>query len=112
MAGLFAFTLFLSAGLLFLVQPLCAKLLLPTLGGTPAVWNTCMVFFQAGLLAGYGYAHLGPRWFGLKQHVRCHLFFLAATIWLLPIAIPRDVAPPSTPVVWLLQTLSVAVGLP
>src|SRR5262249_27529603 len=54
---LFAITLFVSATLLFLVQPMIAKMILPLLGGTPAVWNTCMVFFQAALLAGYAYAH-------------------------------------------------------
>ena len=47
-----------SATLLFLVQPMFAKMVLPSLGGTPAVWNTCMVFYQAMLLAGYLYAHL------------------------------------------------------
>ena len=55
---LFSTTLFLSAFLLFSLQPMFAKMVLPRLGGTPAVWNTCMVFFQAALLAGYGYAHL------------------------------------------------------
>ena len=51
---LFGFTIFLSAALLFLVQPMVGKLVLPTLGGTPAVWTTCMVIFQGVLLAGYG----------------------------------------------------------
>src|SRR4030095_11556193 len=54
---LFGLTLFVSALLLFLVQPMVGKMILPLLGGTPAVWNTCMVFFQALLLAGYYYAH-------------------------------------------------------
>ncbi len=49
---LFAATLFVSAFLLFLIQPMIAQMILPLLGGTPAVWNTCMVFFQAALLAG------------------------------------------------------------
>src|SRR4051812_38013916 len=53
----FSFTLFVSATLLFLVQPMIGKLILPQLGGTPAVWNTCMVFFQGVLLVGYGYTH-------------------------------------------------------
>src|SRR5438552_939174 len=112
MTGLFAFTLFLGAGLLFLLQPICAKMLLPILGGTPAVWKTCMVFFQAGLLAGYAYAHAGPRLLGAKRHVVCHLLLLAAALWSLPVAITRDVAPPSIPVLWLLQTLTLAAGLP
>ena len=61
----FAFTLFVSATLLFLVQPMIGKTLLPMLGGTPAVWNTCMVFFQALLLAGYAYAHAATALLGL-----------------------------------------------
>ena len=112
MAWLFASTLFLSASLLFFVQPLCAKMLLPTLGGAPAVWNTCMVFFQAGLLLGYTYAHFGTRTLGLKGHALLHLTVLGLAFLSLPVAIPRDVAPPALPVVWLIQTLVVAVGLP
>jgi hypothetical protein len=53
----FAATLFISAGLMFLVEPMVAKMVLPRLGGSPAVWSTCLVFFQATLLLGYGYAH-------------------------------------------------------
>ena len=57
MALLWAWTIFLSAFLLFLVQPMMAKMILPMLGGTPAVWNTCMLFYQTALLGGYGYVH-------------------------------------------------------
>ena len=64
---LFALTLFTSATLLFLVQPMIGKMLLPMLGGTPAVWNTCMVFFQALLLAGYAYAHATTAWLGVRR---------------------------------------------
>ncbi len=53
----FTATLFLSAGLMFLVEPMVAKMVLPRLGGSPAVWSTCLVFFQAVLLLGYAYAH-------------------------------------------------------
>src|SRR6266581_2736337 len=53
----FAITLFVSAFLLFLVQPMIGKMILPKLGGTPQVWNTCMLFFQTVLLAGYAYTH-------------------------------------------------------
>ena len=63
----FAFTLFVSATLLFFVQPLIGKLVLPKLGGTPAVWNTCMVFYQAALLAGYAYAHATTTWLGARK---------------------------------------------
>ncbi len=68
---LFALTLFVSATLLFLVQPMIGKMLLPMLGGTPAVWNTCMVFFQALLLAGYAYAHATTAWLGAAGRRCC-----------------------------------------
>ena len=55
--ALFTATLFLSSSLLFLVQPMFAKLLLPLFGGSPAVWTTCMLFFQTALLGGYFYSH-------------------------------------------------------
>ena len=58
MLPLYSLTIFLGAALLFLVEPMAAKLILPLLGGTPSVWNACMVFFQAALLAGYLGAHL------------------------------------------------------
>src|SRR6266436_6358542 len=54
---LYALTLFTGATLLFVMQPMVGKMILPLLGGTPAVWSTCMVFFQAALLGGYAYAH-------------------------------------------------------
>ena len=66
---LFAITLFVSALLLFWVQPMFSRMVLPTLGGSPAVWNTAMVFFQTALLAGYLYAHLVSRWLGLRRQV-------------------------------------------
>jgi SAM-dependent methyltransferase len=77
----FALTLFSSATLLFLVQPMVGKLLLPTLGGTPAVWNTCMVVFQGLLLLGYCYAHLLSRKWSVKSQVLLH-----AVVLLLPVA--------------------------
>src|SRR5579883_1777339 len=82
---LFSVTLFISAFLLFLVQPLMGKLILPKLGGTPQVWNTCMVFFQTALLAGYAYTHTsGTR---LKLHsalvVHCVLLAVALPFFLL-----------------------------
>src|SRR5271170_2148952 len=83
--GVFAFTLFCSASLLFLIEPMVGKMMLPLLGGTPAVWNTCMVFFQAVLLAGYAYAHATTTWLGPRKQAVAHivvlvvpfLFFLA-----------------------------------
>ena len=74
--ALYAVTLFVGAALLFLVQPLVGKLLLPLVGGTPGVWNTCMVFFQTVLLAGYLYAHRSVTKIGVRRQAVFHLFVL------------------------------------
>ncbi len=110
---LFSLTLFLSAGLLFLVEPMIAKMILPRLGGTPAVWNTCMVFFQATLLAGYGYAHIAGRIRFMRQ-VAVHLPLFIVACAVLPIAVSRSWLPASggSPVVYILLLLLVSVGLP
>lgn len=114
--------IFLSAALLFLVQPMIGKVLLPTLGGSPAVWNACMVFFQAALLAGYGYAHLVTTRCKAWVQVGVHVALLGAAAWLLPT--PVNVGAPGQkvggvlaidgayPTAWLLATLAWAVGLP
>ena len=112
MNWLFTSTLFLSSCLLFLVQPMCAKMLLPSLGGSAAVWNTCMAFFQAALLAGYAYAHFGPRLLGSERHLLVHLSLVALALLCLPVLLPRAAVPPAFPSLWLLRTLLVGVGLP
>ena len=108
----FGFTLFASSALLFLVQPMFAKMALPLLGGSPGVWNTCVVFFQAALLCGYGYAHLLTR-LPLAAQVGLHAVVLAVAAWMLPITIPADWQPPSdgTPIPWLLGVLSARLGV-
>ena len=73
---LFTALVFLNASLMFVAQPMMGKLLLPLLGGAPAVWNTCMVFFQGLLLAGYLYAHWAPAWLGNSRHILFHLMLL------------------------------------
>lgn len=110
----FALTLFTSATLLFVVQPMFAKMVLPLLGGTPSVWNTCMVFYQAVLLAGYLYAHFSTRWLGSRRQAVLHLAVLALPWLVLPIGISANQAPTSTenPVFWLLGFMAIAVGLP
>jgi hypothetical protein len=114
MPVLFAVTLFVSATLLFLVQPMIAKMILPKLGGTPAVWNTCMVFFQAALLAGYTYAHVTTTWFGVRRQALIHLVLLLVPLAVLPIAVSADWAPPAdaNPIPWVLGLLVVSAGLP
>lgn len=112
---LYGLTIFLGASLLFLVQPMFAKMALPLLGGTPAVWNTCMLFFQAALLAGYGYAHLSTRWLGPRRQAALHIAVLALPLLALPLAIPAGWdAPPTSgnPAFWLIGLLVVALGLP
>src|SRR6266478_3420813 len=84
---LYAGTLFISALLLFWVQPLIAKMMLPLLGGAPAVWNTAMMFFQIVLLAGYGYAHLLSRWVAPRWQGWAHAGVLLSAIAVLPIGI-------------------------
>src|SRR5260221_5636823 len=82
---LFAITLFVSAFLLFLVQPIMGKMILPKLGGTPQVWNTCMVFFQTALLVGYGYTHTVSTFLKVRAQVILHcLVLFIPLIFLLP----------------------------
>jgi spermidine synthase len=110
---LFALTLFTSAALLFFVQPLVARLLLPRLGGTPAVWNTCLVFFQALLLAGYLYAHLMTTFLALRWQVVLHAAVLLGPLAVLPIGVADWQAPAQgSPIPTLLALLAVSVGLP
>ncbi len=110
---LFTVASFVGSTLLFLVQPLVAKLLTPLLGGTPDVWNTAMVFFQAELLLGYGVAHLGARRLGRRQ-VPVHLAVVALPLLVLPLAVPAGWALPdgTAPALWTLLVLGVVVGLP
>ena len=76
LAFLYALTLFLAASLLFSVQPLVGKMILPLLGGSPSVWNTCMLFFQGALLAGYAYAHASTAWLGVRRQALVHSVLL------------------------------------
>ena len=94
MTVLFASALLLSAALIFIVEPMVAKMLLPLLGGSPSVWNTCLVFFQAGLLVGYVYAHLLSRVRRPAVQAAVHLAILAATLPLLPPLLPAAARPP------------------
>jgi hypothetical protein len=107
-------TLFVSATLLFLVQPMIGKLLLPLLGGTPAVWNTCMVFFQALLLAGYAYAHASTAWLGTRRQPLLHFAILLLPFLTLGLTVNRGWLDygEGSPIPGLLLVLLVSVGLP
>jgi MFS family permease len=110
---LYAVTIFLSSLLLFLVQPLIARLILPWFGGSAAVWTTCMLFFQALLLAGYAYAHLLTR-YSRRFEPLIHGALLVVALGTLPIA-PNDLWKPhgnEDPVSWILLVLVASVGLP
>ncbi len=114
MVALYAVTVFVGASLLFLIQPLFARMVLPLLGGSPAVWNTAMVFYQSVLLAAYGYAHVSTTRLGIRRQAGWHLVLLAAPLAFLPVAIPAGWPPPPSdaPLPWLLGLMAVAVGLP
>ena len=113
---LYAATLFVSALLLFWVQPLIAKMMLPLLGGAPAVWNTAMMFFQLVLLAGYGYAHLLTRAVPSSRQAWIHGAVLVGAVTALPFAVGDQVPPTdaASPVValWLVGRLFLIIGLP
>jgi hypothetical protein len=111
---LFTAATFASATLLFLVQPMVAKVLLPELGGSAAVWNTASVFFQAVLLAGYAFAHVSLRTLGPRRQPWLQLVVIAAGLAVLPIALPDGWRAPITgsPIGWTLLVLAAMVGLP
>lgn len=114
LAAFFCLSIFVSAFVLFSVQPFMAKMILPLYGGSPAVWNTAMVFYQAALLAGYAWVHVGLRWLGWRTLSIINLtLFLIALIWVLPPSVPAgwqpDIAQPALSVLLL---LCLSIGLP
>ena len=111
---LFAGTLFVSASLMFVLQPLFGKILLPLLGGSPAVWNTCMVFYQSILFLGYLYAHALSTRYQNRPQILIHLVVVLISLLALPVALPDNTIPPtdSNPTLWLCWTLFLSIGLP
>jgi hypothetical protein len=111
---LYAAALLLSAALLFMIQPMVARMILPYLGGSPSVWNTCLLFFQSLLLLGYLYAHLAGKWLGIKRHMLVHLALIAAALYFLPVTIPAGLLerPDIKPVHQVLCVLLLSVGFP
>lgn len=110
----FTSVMILSAALLFAIQPMFSKMVLPLLGGTPAVWNTAMMFFQAMLLLGYAYVHFIGRRLNGRRQVFVHLVILLISAVVLPVAPVEGWLPESdgAPVLWLLSMFAVAIGLP
>ncbi len=112
--AIFGLTILLSAFLLFQVQPLVSKAILPWFGGSPAVWTTCMLFFQVVLFAGYVYAHLLQNRFSPRGQATVHLLLVLAAMALLPIApsLNWKTAGIGSPVLHILMLLTATVGLP
>ena len=110
----YALTIFVGAFLLFQVQPLIGKYILPWFGGTPSVWTICMLFFQMLLLGGYAYAHFTSRWFKTRTQVILYLALLVAALAWLPIT-PSDSWKPGgseNPTLQILGLLVASIGLP
>jgi hypothetical protein len=111
---LFALTIFMSALLLFAIEPMFAKMALPLLGGSPSVWSVAMVFFQVLMLAGYSYAHGLTRWLSMRAGAAVHIGVLAIAFACMPISLRFADAPPSTidPTLWLIVVFAASIGLP
>lgn len=114
---LFVAAIFVSAFLLFQVQPVIARYILPWYGGSPAVWTTCLLFFQSGLLIGYAYAHGLATLFRKhpKRQILCHAILLVVSLLLLPITPPDSLKPEGTeasPALGIALLLLRTVGLP
>ena len=105
---------FLSATLLFSIQPMFTKMVLPVLGGSAATWSIAMVFFQAVLLIGYAYAHVLTRYVPFYLGAAIHIVLLIAAFVTLPVEFQTAHASeaPTHPAVWILSTFTVALGLP
>jgi hypothetical protein len=110
----FSVSIFLSASLLFWVEPLFSKMVLPILGGTSAVWSVAMVVFQGLMLAGYVYAHVLTRYLPIRTALLVHLLVLAAATLSLPIAIAGgfETPPQDGPSLWLVGLFLTSIGLP
>jgi SAM-dependent methyltransferase len=114
MVLLYSAALFLSSLILFAIQPMFTKMILPLLGGTPAIWNTAVMFFQAMLLAGYLYAHLLSRLRSLQRQTLVHVIVLTAGLLFLPVHVALRWTPAAStyPVLWLVALLTVSIGVP
>jgi hypothetical protein len=111
---LFASTLFVSAALMFVLQPMFGKILLPLLGGSPSVWNTCMVFYQSLLFLGYLYAHFLSTRLSHHRQILVHLGVICISFIALPVGLSETVSPPTEndPTLWLVGVLFISIGLP
>src|SRR3954462_6321767 len=106
--------IFVSAALLFMVQPMFTKMVLPRLGGAPSVWSVAIVFFQGALLAGYAYAHWLTRYAPGRASIVVHLVVTVAAVFALPLSIATGWArpPESGETLWLMGLFAASIGLP
>lgn len=114
LTGMFIATSFIGASLLFLVQPLVGRMLLPVAGGSAALWNTALVFFMTILLVGYVFAHVSTKRLGMRRHPPIQIALLALPLLVLPIALPDGWRLPAggSHALWVLAVLAVMVGIP
>ena len=110
--GVFVASILTSAGLLFLVQPMLARMLLAGFGGSPAVWSTCLVFFQVLLLAGYAYAHGTVHLLGPRRQMGLHAGVLLASLLFLPLMLRPHSVTSSSPALAVLLTLAAMSAVP
>src|SRR5262252_10645395 len=110
----FTGAILVSAALLFMVQPMFTKMVLPRFGGAPSVWSVAIVYFQTALLAGYAYAHLLTRYAGPRASVVIHLAVMIAAALALPLSIPTgwDRPPEAAQALWLMGLFTASIGLP
>jgi hypothetical protein len=111
---LFVLAAFCGAAMVFMVEPMVAKLVLPQLGGSPAVWNTSLAFFQIALLVGYGYAHLLQRLKSIRVQAAVHIAVLMLAALALPLRVTPLLGEPwvNSPTLWLLGVLTISLGAP
>src|ERR1700754_3856661 len=109
MTFLYALALLVSAALLFVLEPMVGKFVLPLVGSAPQVWPTTVLFFQAALLAGYGFAHVTSR-LAARRQALLQLGMLALAALALPLAVPTGTPPDGNPIPWLLGVLAVTAG--
>jgi len=112
--SIYAFAAFISAFLLFWIQPLIAKHYTPLLGGSPMVWNTLLFFFQMLLLCGYAYVAFASRFFSNRLFILAHVLFAGLALFFLPIAFDTSIEVPTHgfPVFWLLKEVFLKIGIP
>lgn len=108
---LFGLVIFTAAALLFAIQPMVAKKLLPEFGGSSRVWLISLFFFQAALLLGYSYAHFSYAWLG-RKHIWVHLVLAALVLWWLPLETSQPDMNLASPSIQLLAALGLSVGFP